>query len=163
MVLGGKLNKELVRLVAKLGGCAVGLTGKDGGLVKARRIVNPDRGLVGEVTSVDPTVIEALAPTFIPIIAPIAPGEKAETLNINADPFAAALAATLGAAKLVLLTDVAGVAGADGELIGSLAGEEIVNLVRAGVVTGGNDPKARECQSSARCRRRQGSHHRRSG
>ncbi len=141
MVLGGQVNKELVRLVARLGGCAVGLSGKDGGLVRARRIQSPDLGFVGEVISVDSTVIDALAPQFIPIIAPIGPGDSAETLNINADPFAAKLAAELGASKLVLLTDVAGVADGDGTLIPSIDRDEIDRLIATRVVTGGMIPK----------------------
>ncbi len=142
MVLGGLLNKELVRLVARLGGRAVGLTGKDGGLVRARRLTErPELGLVGEVVSVDTTVIEKLASDFIPIVAPIAPGTDAETLNVNADPFAAHLAAALGAVKLVLLTDVPGVADAGGDLIASIGRASVAALIADGVATGGMIPK----------------------
>ena len=140
MVLGGKLNKELVRLVQRLGGRAVGITGKDGGLLTARR-TDSELGLVGEVVSVDPTVIEKLAPDFIPIVAPIAAGLEAETLNVNADPFAAQLAAKLGASKLVLLTDVSGVADSDGELIETLEGPSARQLIDDGTISGGMIPK----------------------
>jgi acetylglutamate kinase len=142
MVLGGALNKELVRMVNHLGGRAVGLTGKDGGLARARRVrAEPDLGLVGDVIAIDHTVIDHLIPEFIPIIAPIAVGEEGETLNINADPFAARLAAALGAEKLVLLTDVSGVADRDGALIPSLSVAEARRLIEAGVISGGMIPK----------------------
>lgn len=142
MVLGGKLNKELVRLVQRLGGRAVGLTGKDGGLLTARRTeATSALGLVGEVVSVDPSVIERLQPEFIPIVAPIAAGAEAETLNVNADPFAARLAARLGAEKLVLLTDVAGVADQSGALIETLAGDRARQLIDDGTISGGMIPK----------------------
>jgi acetylglutamate kinase len=142
MVLGGALNKELVRLVSSLGGKAVGLTGKDGGLVSARRMeTQPDLGLVGEIVSVDRSVIDHLHPEFIPIVAPLATGERGETLNVNADPFAAGLAAALGAEKLVMLTDVSGVAGEDGELIPSLTAAKARDLIERGVVSGGMIPK----------------------
>jgi acetylglutamate kinase len=140
MVLGGKLNKELVRLVQRLGGRAVGLTGKDGGLLTARR-TRSELGLVGEVVSVDPSVIERLAPEFIPIVAPIAAGLEAETLNVNADPFAACLAARLGAAKLVLLTDVPGVSDAGGALIETLGGDHARQMIADGTISGGMIPK----------------------
>jgi acetylglutamate kinase len=141
MVLGGKLNKELVRLVQGLGGRAVGLTGVDGGMTRARRITAPDLGLVGEVVEVDRRVIDRLLPDAIPIIAPLAPDESGQTLNVNADPFAAALAVALAAEKLVLLTDVAGVAGADGQLITSLTPAAARGLIASGVVVGGMIPK----------------------
>lgn len=142
MVLGGVLNKELVRLVQRLGGRAVGLTGKDGGLLTARRTdATSALGLVGEVVAVDPAVIERLQPEFIPIVAPIAAGAEAETLNVNADPFAAQLAAHLGAEKLVLMTDVAGVAGADGALIETLPGERARELIANETISGGMIPK----------------------
>ena len=142
MVLGGRLNKELVRLVQRLGGRAVGLTGKDGGLLTARRTAATSAlGLVGEVVSVDPSVIERLLPEFIPIIAPIAAGLEAETLNVNADPFAARLAAGLGAEKLVLLTDVAGVSDASGALIETLDGDRARELIDDRTIAGGMIPK----------------------
>jgi acetylglutamate kinase len=149
MVLGGQLNKELVRLVQSLGGRAVGLTGKDGGLITARRAGGePDLGLVGEVVAVDPAVIERLAPEFIPIVAPLAAGAGGETLNVNADPFAARLAARLGAVKLVLLTDVPGVAGPGGELIATLSGARARELVAGGAIRGGMIPKVASALSA---------------
>lgn len=142
MVLGGSLNKEIVRLIGSLGGRAVGLTGVDGGLVRARRLENqPELGLVGELVSVDHTVIDHLHPEFIPIVAPLATGEQGETLNVNADPFAGGLAAALGAEKLVMLTDVSGVAGEEGELIPSLTSAKARDLIGRGVVSGGMIPK----------------------
>jgi acetylglutamate kinase len=142
MVLGGTLNKELVRLVNHLGGAAVGLTGKDGGMVRARR-ADPSLGLVGEVTTVDRSVIDQLVPEFVPIIAPLAIGEGGEKLNVNADPFAAQLAVALGAEKLVLLTDVEGVKDANGQLIRSLSAQRAEAMIESGVIAGGMIPKVR--------------------
>ena len=142
MVLGGALNQEIVRLVNKLGGRAVGLTGKDGSLARARRQTEPDLGLVGRITSMDTSVLEHLEPHFIPIIAPLAVDESgAGSLNVNADVFAAHLAAALGAEKLVLLTDVVGVRGADGELLPSITADKARELIAAEVITGGMIPK----------------------
>ncbi|HLU65075.1 MAG TPA: acetylglutamate kinase [Kofleriaceae bacterium] len=142
MVLGGTLNKELVRLVQQLGGRAVGLTGKDGNLARARRLERtPDLGLVGEVTAVDRRVIDRLLPEFIPIVAPIACADDGQTLNVNADPFAAAIAVALGAEKLVLLTDVPGVVDGGGALIPSLTPERARELIATGAVKGGMIPK----------------------
>ena len=142
MVLGGSLNKELVRQVNQLGGRGIGLTGVDGGLARARRIQRtPDLGLVGEITHIDRRVIDRLLPEFIPIIAPLAVGEDEQTLNINADPFAAEVAQALGAEKLVLLTDVEGVKDAAGALVPTLTPAEARGLIAGGVVKGGMIPK----------------------
>jgi acetylglutamate kinase len=145
MVLGGTLNKDLVGLVQQLGGRAVGLTGKDGGLVRARRIETPEGGaglgLVGEVEAVDRRVLDRLLPDFIPIVAPLAASADGQTLNVNADPFASALAVALGAEKLVLLTDTEGVKDADGALIPSLSAEDARRLRASGAVRGGMIPK----------------------
>jgi acetylglutamate kinase len=142
MVLGGSLNKELVRLVDALGGRAVGLTGKDGGLVRARRArTEPDLGLVGEVESVDCGLLERLLPDFIPVVAPLALGADGATYNVNADPFAARLAAALGAEKLVLLTDVEGVKDGGGQLIDTLTASQAEGLIASGVIGGGMIPK----------------------
>jgi acetylglutamate kinase len=142
MVLGGTLNKEIVRLVQQLGGRAVGLTGKDGGLARAARVERtPDLGLVGEVQAIDRRVIDRLLPDFIPIIAPLAADADGQTLNINADPFAAALAVALGAEKLVLLTDTEGVKDAAGALIPTLSSEGARRLRASGAVRGGMIPK----------------------
>jgi len=154
MVLGGSVNKEIVRLINRHGGRAVGLTGKDGQLVRARKMApvgGQDLGRVGEVVSVNPEVLRRLTaspegsgPAFIPVIAPIGVDEHGETLNINADPFAGAIAAALRAEKLVLLTDVAGVKDAAGNLLGSLTTAEARTLIKQGVIEGGMIPKV-EC------------------
>jgi acetylglutamate kinase len=140
------VNQELVRLINARGGKAVGLTGKDGGLATARRLeaLGPskiDPGRVGEVDRVDATVLRRLAGDFIPVIAPIAVDDKGETLNVNADPFASRLAVALGAEKLVLLTDVEGVKGADQALIPSLSAAQARELISTGVISGGMIPK----------------------
>lgn len=140
MVLGGTLNSELVRLVNHLGGAAVGLTGCDGGLAKAE-ILRPELGLVGEVTAIDRTVIDRLLPEFIPVIAPLAVGAGGQALNVNADVFAARLAQAIGAEKLVLLTDIAGVLDRDRRLIPTLTAGEARRLVADGVIAGGMIPK----------------------
>jgi acetylglutamate kinase len=142
MVLGGSLNKELVRLVNQLGGRGIGLTGVDGGLARARRIQRtPDLGLVGEISHIDRRVIDRLLPEFIPIIAPLAVGEDHQMLNVNADPFAAEVAQALGAEKLVLLTDVEGVKDGGGALLPSLTPDQARGLIASGVVQGGMIPK----------------------
>lgn len=143
MVLGGTLNQELVRLVNHLGGAAVGLTGCDGGLARAA-IVRPELGLVGEVTSVDRTVIDRLLPDYIPVVAPLATGPDGNALNVNADVFAARLAQALGAEKLVLLTDIAGVLDGERRLISSLTDAEARGLIARGVITGGMIPKVEQ-------------------
>jgi acetylglutamate kinase len=140
MVLAGSLNQELVRLVNHLGGDAVGLSGADGGLARAA-ITNPALGRVGEVTHVDRTVIDRLLADFVPIIAPVAAGDDGGALNVNADVFAARLAQALGAEKLVLLTDIAGVLDADKRLIPTLTPNTARELVGRGVITGGMIPK----------------------
>ena len=154
MVLGGQVNKEIVRLIGRAGGRAVGVTGKDGGLVRARRleqvrvekkdgtVEQADPGLVGEIVDVDPRLVARLQDEdFIPVIAPIAVGENGETLNINADPFAAKLAAAMRAEKLVLITDVTGVRGADGQLCSTLSSAQVRALLASGVIDGGMIPK----------------------
>jgi acetylglutamate kinase len=144
MVLGGAVNKELVAAIHKRGGRAVGLTGKDGGLAVAERLTSVggvDPGLVGEVVSVDATVLERLIGDFIPVIAPIAQTREGQTLNVNADPFAARLATALSAEKLVLLTDVPGVKGKDDSLFPSLTAARARELIADGTITGGMIPK----------------------
>lgn len=140
MVLGGSLNQELVRRINGLGGRAVGLTGKDGGLARARRLA-PALGRVGVVQAWQPAVIEKLLGGFIPVVAPLATDEDGETVNVNADPFAAGLAVALGADKLVLLTDVEGVLDADRRLIPSLTAATARALIADGVIRGGMIPK----------------------
>ncbi len=153
MVLGGSVNKELVRLINVAGGRAVGLTGKDGGLALAERVGKVrvprseppeeiDVGRVGEVVEVAPQLVEKLlAEDFVPIIAPIAVDADGETLNVNADPFAAKLAAAMHAEKLVLLTDVQGVRGQDGRLCSTLTSEQVKSLIKSGAIDGGMIPK----------------------
>ncbi len=143
MVLGGSLNQELVRLVNHMGGAAVGLTGCDGGLARAE-IIRPELGLVGEVSAVDRTVIDRLLPDYIPVVAPLATGPDGNALNVNADVFAARLAQALGAEKLVLLTDIAGVLDADKQLISSLTESEARGLIARGVISGGMIPKVEQ-------------------
>jgi len=140
MVLAGSLNKELVRLINHLGGDAVGITGYDGGLARATR-TRPELGLVGEIDSIDRTVVDRLIPAFIPIIAPLAVDASGQALNVNADVFAARLAAELGAEKLVVLTDIAGVLDAERVLIPSLTARAARDLIASGVITGGMIPK----------------------
>ena len=140
MVLGGALNSELVRLINHLGGAAVGLTGCDGGLARAA-LTRPELGLVGEVTAVDRTVIDRLVDDFIPVVAPLATGPDGTALNVNADVFAARLAQALGAVKLVLLTDIAGVLDGNGALLPTLTDGEARDLIARGVIRGGMIPK----------------------
>jgi acetylglutamate kinase len=146
MVLGGRVNQELVRLINRKGGAAVGITGKDGNLAIARRLtaVGPDKidpGRVGEVEQVNAGVLTRLTPDFIPVIAPIAVDRDGQTMNVNADPFAAKLAVALDAEKLVLLTDTRGVNDKDGNLIPSLTATRARDLIIAGTITGGMIPK----------------------
>jgi acetylglutamate kinase len=145
MVLSGQVNKDLVGLISRVGGRAVGLTGKDGGLALAHRLgmlEGVDVGHVGEVDQVDARLLDGLiADDFIPIIAPLAADAEGRTLNVNADPFAAKIAAAMGAEKLLLLTDVQGVRGGDDQLISSLTADEARNLIAQKVIVGGMIPK----------------------
>ena len=143
MVLGGSINQELVRLVNHMGGAAVGITGCDGGLARAT-ITRPELGLVGEVTTVDRTVIDRLLPDYIPVVAPLATGPDGNALNVNADVFAARLAQALGAEKLVLLTDIAGVLDGERRLISSLTAADARALIAQGVISGGMIPKVEQ-------------------
>ena len=148
MVLGGTLNKELVRQIQKLGGRAVGITGKDGGLVRAAFQDEKKLGFVGKITSVDPSVINRLLPDFIPVVAPLGTGEQGETLNINADPFAGGLAAALSAEKLVLLTDVAGVLDQSKKLIPSLTAKMAAGFIADDTISDGMIPKVQNALSA---------------
>ncbi|MCL5263629.1 MAG: acetylglutamate kinase [Chloroflexi bacterium] len=145
MVLAGKVNKEIVTSLAKLGGRAVGVCGVDGGLIRARRL-SDDLGLVGEVTDVDLHAVQALlAAGCVPIIAPIALGEQEESLNINADTAAAEIAVSLGAEKIIFLTDVAGIRDQDGSVLPRLTKQQAQALIDSGVISGGMIPKAHAC------------------
>ena len=142
MVLAGKVNGDLVRLLVSLGGRAVGLTGLDGGLLCARQIA-PDLGYVGAVTAVDAGVITALSEAgFIPVVAPLALGEGDTVLNVNGDDAAADLARGLSAAKLLYLSDVPGILDAQGRLLSELNDREVRALIAEGVISGGMIPKA---------------------
>jgi len=158
MVLGGKVNKEIVANINRHGGRAVGLTGKDGGLVTARKLemktVNPetltpeilDIGMVGEVERVNPQVIDALEKShFIPVIAPIGVGLEGETYNINADLVAGRVAGALKAEKLILLTDVEGVKDKQGKLISTIDIRRVPDLINDGTISGGMIPKVNCC------------------
>lgn len=154
MVLAGQINKEIVGLIQAAGGRAVGISGKDGGLIRARKLpARPspegelvDLGLVGEVAAVDAAIIDALLEEgFVPVVAPIGAGEAGESYNINADTAAAEIAVAVHASKLVLLTDVAGVLDAGGDLISSLSPAAAEELIARGGITGGMIPKVRGC------------------
>jgi acetylglutamate kinase len=161
MVLGGKVNKGIVAQINQQGGKAVGLSGKDGGLIRARKlhIVHQedkdkppeiiDPGLVGEVTHVNPAIINTLTQQgFIPIIAPVGAGESGETYNINADLVASSIAVALSAGRLILLTDVDGVLDNSGSLISSISAENINQMVEEKTISGGMIPKI-ECALEA--------------
>ncbi|HET7342983.1 MAG TPA: acetylglutamate kinase [Methylomirabilota bacterium] len=149
MVLVGKINKEIVGLINLHGGKAVGLSGKDGGLLRARKRLyrtpageEVDLGLVGAVEHVNAEPMRLLEERgFIPVIAPVGVGDKGETYNINADLVAGEVAAALGAEKLIHLTDVQGIKGNDGRLVSTLSRKEAERLMQSGVIDGGMLPK----------------------
>jgi len=151
MVLGGQVNKQIVSLINRHGGRAVGLTGKDGGLITARKmkfsgadLEMHDLGQVGEVEAIDPRVVTMLDnDDFIPVIAPIGVGADGTSYNINADLVAGELARVLGAEKLLLLTNTPGVLDPDGNLLTGLGAAETERLIETGVIHGGMLPKVR--------------------
>lgn len=147
MVLSGSINKELVGWIVGAGGKALGISGKDGGLVVAQKVQREiDLGFVGEPATVDTTIIEtACAAGMIPVIAPIAAGADGATYNINADTMAGAIAAALGAKRLFLLTDVAGVLDKDKNLLTDLTPADISRLQDDGTISGGMIPKLETC------------------
>jgi acetylglutamate kinase len=158
MVLVGKVNKEIVSLINQQGGKAVGLSGKDGGLITAKKLKLAKRpgkgeisevidiGMVGEVRAIDPRVIEALEKeNFIPVIAPVGIGEKGETYNINADLVAGEIASALKAEKLILLTDVEGVMDEKRRLIPTLNSEQAKRFIAQKVISSGMIPKVNCC------------------
>jgi acetylglutamate kinase len=150
MVLTGKTNPDLVAAIYQQGGRAIGLSGKDGAMVRARRRTGEkDLGFVGEVSEVNPDLVRGLASQgFIPVIAPIAAGEHGETLNINADHFAGRVAGPLGASKLVLLTDVRGVLRDQSDeesLVSELDSESARKMMAAGQIEAGMIPKVQAC------------------
>ena len=152
MALGGLVNKEIVQLINDHGGRAVGLTGKDGGLIRAKKIRGKkggEIGRVGVVSHINPQVVELLdAADFIPVIAPIGVDDKGESLNINADSAAGRLAVELRAEMLLLLTNTAGVLNRRGELISELSSREAKRLMKSGVIADGMRPKV-ECAIEA--------------
>ena len=155
MVLGGLVNKEIVALINTQGGRAVGLSGKDGDMIRAKKLVlhkngAPDEeelidmGHVGEIESINPAVVDTLDEgDFIPVIAPIGIGVDGLTYNINADTVAGKLAVTLQAEKLILLTNTAGVLDPDGKLLTRLAEPRVEQLIEDGMISGGMLPKVR--------------------
>jgi acetylglutamate kinase len=160
MVLAGQVNKEIVELINSSGGKAVGLTGQDGGLIHARKMMvasreDPERkidiGQVGEIESIDPSIIQTLtANGFIPVIAPIGSGESGETYNINADLVAGKVAEILKAEKLILLTNTPGVLDRDGKLLTGLTARRIDELFADGTISGGMLPKISSALDAAR-------------
>jgi acetylglutamate kinase len=156
MVLAGTINKGLVAAINAEGGCAIGLTGKDGGLIAARRLAHRkaaagargeiDLGFVGEPEQVNAAVLETFQKSdIIPVVAPIGVGAMGETYNINADTVAGAVAAAVKATRLLLLTDVAGVLDAEKRLISAIGAGEARRLIARGVISGGMIPKVETC------------------
>ncbi|HQJ08202.1 MAG TPA: acetylglutamate kinase [Deltaproteobacteria bacterium] len=157
MVLAGGINKEIVQLISTDGGKAVGLSGKDGGLIRAKKLLHSkkdkegnvtsiDMGHVGEVTGVNTEIIDAVEKAgFVAVIAPSGVGDDGLTYNINADTVAAEIARQMKVEKLVILTDEQGVLDRDGTLISSLKYSQIHKLISSGVVTGGMIPKLECC------------------
>lgn len=141
MVLSGSVNKRIVAAINKQGGKAVGLSGKDANLMVCEQ-ANPELGFVGEPVQINPEVIETfLESDLIPVIAPIGVGSSGETFNVNGDTAAGAIAAGLKADRLLLLTDVAGVKDADGNVITDLTAQHVLDLTRDGIIAGGMIPK----------------------
>lgn len=156
MVLGGLVNKEIVRLINSHGGKAVGLSGKDGDMIRARKLSSGkpdvDYGHVGEVDLINTRLVETLeAERFIPVIAPIGGGHDGATYNINADSVAGALATKLQAEKLVLMTNTAGVLDKQGQLLTGLTGKQIDQYKRDGTIQGGMLPKVDCALEAVRC------------
>ncbi len=162
MVLTGQVNKEVVGYINQHGGKAVGLSGKDGGLLLCRKLLQEvkrddgsveevDIGFVGDVTKVDAAILETLEKGgFIPVIAPIGVGIGGESYNINADLVAGRVAAAVKAEKLILLTDVPGVKDREGNLLSSIELDQVPHLIDNGTITGGMIPKATCCVDALR-------------
>jgi acetylglutamate kinase len=158
MVLSGSVNKELVALINKAGGLAVGLSGKDADLIRAKKLEHPtpesdsniekvlDLGFVGEPVAINTKILDLLEKSdIIPVIAPIGVGDKGETYNINADTVAGAVAAAVKATRFLLLTDVAGVLDKEKKLIAQLSVENARGLIADGTISGGMIPKIETC------------------
>jgi acetylglutamate kinase len=160
MVLGGQVNKEIVNLINRHGGKAVGLTGQDGNFIRATKLLVPNKdkpdemidiGQVGEITSIDPSIISFLdTGDFIPVIAPIGVGPEGETYNINADLVAGKIAEILKAEKLVLLTNTPGVLDKDGKLLTGITPKDIDTMIADGTLSGGMLPKIGSALDAAR-------------
>jgi len=160
MVLGGQVNKEIVNLINQQGGKAVGLTGKDGNFIRAKKLLIEDTGKpgemldigqVGEIISIDPALIALLdSGDFIPVIAPIGVGSEGETYNINADVVAGKIAEVLKAEKLVMLTNTPGVLDKTGNLLTGITPREIDDMVADGTLSGGMLPKIGSALDAAR-------------
>ena len=160
MVLGGSVNKDIVNLINQHGGKAVGLTGKDGAFIRAKKLLVPhkdnpedliDIGQVGEIISIDPSLIALLdSGAFIPVIAPIGVGKSGETYNINADVVAGKIAEILKAEKLVLLTNTPGVLDKEGKLLTGMTPGDIDGMVADGTLSGGMLPKISSALDAAR-------------
>ena len=161
MVLAGSINKRIVSAINEVGGRAIGLSGKDGGLIQATRLRRTrrdpesniekvlDLGFVGEPSRIDPQILSALESSgMIPVIAPIGVGPDGETLNINADTAAGAIAAAVGATRLLMLTDVVGVLDAQGALVPDLSVTQTRRLIAEGTISGGMIPKVETCLSA---------------
>ena len=158
MVLSGRINKQIVSTINAAGGTAIGLSGKDGSLIKASKLRRTKRdddsniekildlGFVGEPSRINPQVLDSLRQSgTIPVIAPLGEGPSGETFNINADTVAGAVAQAVGASRLLLLTDVAGVLDGEGNLLTDLTVSQIKQLMRDGVISGGMIPKLETC------------------
>ena len=160
MVLGGQVNKEIVNLINRHGGKAVGLTGQDGNFIHAHKLLMEDLkdptkmidvGQVGEISAIDPSIINFLdSGDFIPVVAPIGVGRDGETYNINADVVAGKLAEILNAEKLILLTNTPGVLDKSGQLLTGLTPKQIDDLVEDGTLSGGMLPKIGSALDAAR-------------
>ncbi|HTY03710.1 MAG TPA: acetylglutamate kinase [Rhodocyclaceae bacterium] len=160
MVLGGQVNKEIVNLINRHGGKAVGLTGQDGNFIRAKKLLLPNKdnpaelidiGQVGEITSIDPSIIAFLdTGDFIPVIAPIGVGPDGDTFNINADVVAGKVAEILNAEKLVMLTNTPGVLDKNGKLLTGITPKDIDNMVADGTLSGGMLPKIGSALDAAR-------------
>jgi acetylglutamate kinase len=154
MVLAGAINKEVVSQINQAGGCAIGLSGKDGALIRARKLPpvqrkaggEADLGLVGHPAKINAAMLASFAQTgIVPVIAPIGVGENGETYNINADTVAGAVAAATRAKRMLMLTDVAGVLDGAGELIPEMSEAEAKKAIADGTITGGMIPKVQTC------------------
>lgn len=154
MVLAGKLNKNLVQLLAQYGGKALGLCGIDGGMIQATKKSGDDLGLVGEITEIDPSPIRvAVDNGYIPVIATVATGKDGVSYNINADLAASRIAAELGAEKLILMTDIKGLlrdVNDENSLIPVVQVSEVMSLKRDGIISGGMIPKIDCCVDAVR-------------